>query len=722
MFNSTGKRKGLSFDDSVSFLRLPPRATPPLLSDLSDVLVDPALQSDLSRPATNPVSSVASSPLSFDESMSWLTGPSPRKVDPSVQATQSSARSLSLSDSGSSLPGNVLIRGRSATPEDARQVDSSPARIDDVDSDLGSKKRLVITYGNSKLGSIYFGKSRDSSREDVAPSRNSNRRAKSLSSPKSFNNAIAIELQTMADEAECKCTDVATGYEKKGQSSTDPLVRRAKSLSKSFKHTISNELKAMYELEQQMATAAAEIENMGSDSSDSGYEDLVKVRKVSSAKPASTALSGSVSDVKELHRPASLRSLDGTLTEQSVCFSGLEYHSTDDRRSQVVRGFLTKLQTGKGLITDLRKEWAHASLESEECDATSVDSLYPRGNGLISFFTIPHFAKERLMHEFRGLPLDPYTDYLDIIDSLKTSLESANLLPQCHGSINLLTNMPIDENLVATPRSDVTPSDKASMSELSILYLCSLLNTCPYINEDEKCGTVIQNVIPIPGKEHEVSGAGSLARFNWHTENVHETHPPEYLILLCLRGDKNAMTSFMLIEDIVSGLEKDFLSLLLTTPFLMKTGPSYHREKSTLRPILSYSKGEYSILYNSDINRCCPQDELGRALYQEFQDYLELSVPSYSICLEPGEAVVIKNTKALHKRDGFVISTADEERRWLQRAYLKDRQFLPHFKPSLAPLASPPLAVFTHELSEGVQSRDSLDRPRSRESLDRSSQ
>jgi L-asparagine oxygenase len=267
--------------------------------------------------------------------------------------------------------------------------------------------------------------------------------------------------------------------------------------------------------------------------------------------------------------------------------------------------------------------------------------------------------------------IDPYAKY----SKLLTKFKNADL-PKNYATINLLTNMPIDEKLVNTPNSDITPSNKEYTSELSLLLLSSALNSCPYINEDEKSGRVIQNVIPIQGKEMEASGSGSTLTFNWHTENVHEEHPAEYLILLCLRGDKNAFTSFMLLEDILSGMEESMLNSLLITKFIMKTGPSYHKEKKFVRPILSKENGRFTITYNSDINRCSPLDDAGTKLYLEFQRYIDGSVPSYAISLCPGEAVIIKNREALHKRDGFTISTTNEERRWLQRVYLKNPKFL----------------------------------------------
>lgn len=289
--------------------------------------------------------------------------------------------------------------------------------------------------------------------------------------------------------------------------------------------------------------------------------------------------------------------------------------------------------------------------------------------------------KRNLVTKFKNIDLNPYDKFPEILRILKEKILNAsiasNILSVLSNNaenipIMLVQNLPIDKELIDTPLFDGIHQNKDKISELSLLLLSTALAAFPYVNEDEKSNSIIQNVIPFPGKEQELSGAGSATTFNWHTENVHEKNPADYLILLALRGDQNAYTSFMLVEDIVNGLPKELLRELLTTVFLMKTGPSYNKERSIVKPILEVEKnGNYNIYYNSDITRCSPITRRGKELYCYLQNYLEHNVPYYRISLRAGEAVIINNKKALHKRDGFKISTSLTERRWLQRIYLK---------------------------------------------------
>jgi len=289
-------------------------------------------------------------------------------------------------------------------------------------------------------------------------------------------------------------------------------------------------------------------------------------------------------------------------------------------------------------------------------------------------------VKEALLTELKKINLNPYNQFDKILGLLKQKsisniFYSDNTTNRYKAPIIFLQNLPIDEDLVLTPLDDGLCLNKDYISEYTLLLLASMLGVKPYINRDEKSNSIIQNIIPILGRENELSEAGSSATFNWHTENIHEENPADYFILLALRGDKNAYTSFMLVKDIVDTLPKSMVDDLLITPFIMKTGPSYTRELTKKGTILSKDKyGDFNINYNSDRNRCIPINKKGELLYNAFQDYLQ-RIPSYYVSLRQGDAVILNNKKALHKRDGFQISTSLEERRWLQVIYLK-RKFI----------------------------------------------
>lgn len=285
--------------------------------------------------------------------------------------------------------------------------------------------------------------------------------------------------------------------------------------------------------------------------------------------------------------------------------------------------------------------------------------------------------KEYLCNKFQNIRLDPYNEFDKILKLLRQKnlaniFLNNNVLKENIAPIILFQNLPIDRDLIDTPSDDSICANKGIISELSLLLLTTALGANPYINKEEKSNSIIQNIIPIQGKENELSGAGSLKTFDWHTENIHEENPADYFILLALRGDKNAFTSFMLVKDIVKNLPKSMIKALLTTNFIMKTGPSYLKEQQLIKPILSLdANGDYNIYYNSNAGRCIPLDKEGKELYEALKLHLKDKVPSYHISLKHGEAVILNNKKALHKRDAFNISTTFEERRWLQVIYLK---------------------------------------------------
>lgn len=287
--------------------------------------------------------------------------------------------------------------------------------------------------------------------------------------------------------------------------------------------------------------------------------------------------------------------------------------------------------------------------------------------------------KKKLFDLVEEISLDPYTEYNSIVDVLKNNAIVKSNFPfyKIHNKesipIFFIQNLPLDSYLVNTPTDDEFCSNKQRTSEKIILSLVSAFGLPPYINLAEKGSYIIQNIIPIKGKETELSGAGSAVTFNWHTENIHEEHPADYFILFALRGDKNAFTSVMLVKDIIKHIPKAMLKDLLSEEFVMKTGPTYSEEIAFVRPILSLTKnGNYNIYYNSDIKRCVATTSQGERMYRSLQTIIHEKVPSYCISLKPGEALIVNNKIALHKRDSFQISTSSENRRWLQVVYMKN--------------------------------------------------
>lgn len=54
--------------------------------------------------------------------------------------------------------------------------------------------------------------------------------------------------------------------------------------------------------------------------------------------------------------------------------------------------------------------------------------------------------------------------------------------------------------------------------------------------KNEKSGALVQNVVPVPGKETSQSNAGSVL-LEFHVENAFHDNRPDYIGLLCIRED-----------------------------------------------------------------------------------------------------------------------------------------------------------------------------------------
>jgi hypothetical protein len=260
----------------------------------------------------------------------------------------------------------------------------------------------------------------------------------------------------------------------------------------------------------------------------------------------------------------------------------------------------------------------------------------------IKYIKLSDKDKNDIEKELSNISFDPYTKFPNILKlfnkkQLETLLNEIKLVKKSNTSF-IFQNLPINRNL-----------KEKNTSELMLLLLSYIIGEQYYINEDMKRNKIIQNVIPIISKEFENSRLGSLKTSNWHTENIHEKHPADYLILLESRIDKSSFTSIMLVEDIIKNLPEKMISELLTSKFLMKTDTSSLVEKSSIKSILTIENNSFSICYNSDNNMVIPCDIRGQELYYNFQELLDNIVPFHSINLKSGEALIINNNKTLHK-------------------------------------------------------------------------
>lgn len=200
-----------------------------------------------------------------------------------------------------------------------------------------------------------------------------------------------------------------------------------------------------------------------------------------------------------------------------------------------------------------------------------------------------------------------------------------------------------------------------SLTEFALLAISALLGS-PYGYATQRGGVVIQNFWP--RREHATLQLGtSDAELIWHTEDSFTEYNPDFLGLLCLRGDPNACTRVSRINP--SELDDETLEALLQPWYVIQKDSSYGgapgREGRTA-PIISEVNGElyvrYEPIYISFLR------EEARLAHARLTKYIESNC--VGISLKPGELLLIDNRRTVHGRTA-ITPRYDDTDRWVQR-------------------------------------------------------
>jgi L-asparagine oxygenase len=238
----------------------------------------------------------------------------------------------------------------------------------------------------------------------------------------------------------------------------------------------------------------------------------------------------------------------------------------------------------------------------------------------------------------------------------------------------LIKGLPIDPGLyhVKTPSNAERSADKTTfVSERCLAMIGSRLgHLVSYIQE--KNGDLFQNLAPVQGCEQIQSSSGSKSRLQFHRETVFHPYAPEYLLLLCLRADHDAIaeTTYASITHalpLISAHHRD----LLFQP-LYQTGIDYSfgniqpiQGKGPVMPVLYGNREDPFLNYDEDLMEAMTS-EAGAAL-----EALKDAIASVyrSIKLEVGDLLCIDNRRTVHGRSPFK-PRYDGFDRWLQRSFV----------------------------------------------------
>ncbi|MEV0116593.1 TauD/TfdA family dioxygenase [Streptomyces sp. NPDC050844] len=143
----------------------------------------------------------------------------------------------------------------------------------------------------------------------------------------------------------------------------------------------------------------------------------------------------------------------------------------------------------------------------------------------------------------------------------------------------VLRNLPVDpEVLPATPTVPESVEREATVpAAVAVLIAAELGEIAAHRNE--KSGALVQNVVPVPGREASQSNAGSTP-LELHVENAFHQHRPDFVGLLCLRGDPDNAAG-----TLVSSFRRPLRLLAPATREVL------HQERFTTVPPPSFRSG-----------------------------------------------------------------------------------------------------------------------------------
>jgi hypothetical protein len=194
----------------------------------------------------------------------------------------------------------------------------------------------------------------------------------------------------------------------------------------------------------------------------------------------------------------------------------------------------------------------------------------------------------------------------------------------------------------------------------------------PTAYKQEQDGRLIQHIFPVQRTESAQISSSSKIDLQLHTESAFHPYAPSFVILMCVREDLNAATTFALVDDIVKSLDEETLFYLKEPLFVTAIDDSFrtHGEpnKNILLPILTQTKDGLTICFDEFFMR-------GKTFQaQEALDKLLESIKQNTkeVVLQTGDVLVLDNRKLVHGRKSFQ-ARYDGTDRWLLRTLVVDK-------------------------------------------------
>ncbi len=184
-------------------------------------------------------------------------------------------------------------------------------------------------------------------------------------------------------------------------------------------------------------------------------------------------------------------------------------------------------------------------------------------------------------------------------------------------------------------------------------------------------GALIQNVSPVPGHEYDAVGTGSRSLLDWHSEDAFDDAHPQFVGLLCVRGDERVQTALAPVDRIALSDRDD---AILREPRFMHgidkaSGGTGRPEDGVQGPALYGDNGNRFVRIDMDCAAAVSGDEEAAEALQHFHDGADKE--GIYVTLRAGDILLFDNRRVMHARTPFE-PRYDGTDRWLQRVIISD--------------------------------------------------
>jgi len=234
--------------------------------------------------------------------------------------------------------------------------------------------------------------------------------------------------------------------------------------------------------------------------------------------------------------------------------------------------------------------------------------------------------------------------------------------------ILVIKNCPVDPELDPTPNGDFIPEAKKTRFSENLLLITSSIVGFPFAIESENKGFLIHNIYPVRRYANSQTSKSSETLLTLHTELSCVRYPPDYVIMLGLRESQHAViTQVVKLDDILTFLSDEEIYLLTQPLYRTSIDESLyvlHTNKIKTNPFPILTRRSGANLWKYDFEYTEGLTAQSKDVVKKIGDLWPKLL--FNITIQPGDLVMIDNSKIAHARMAFTAKY-DGTDRWIQR-------------------------------------------------------